>query len=52
MKTQTPKMSLAPVFYTLAQVQFNPIAQMVDYVPRLQEHLRLNGFPDFEPRIK
>jgi uncharacterized protein (TIGR04255 family) len=47
MKTQTPKMSLAPVFYTLAQVQFNPIAQMVDYVPRLQEHLRLNGFPDF-----
>jgi uncharacterized protein (TIGR04255 family) len=47
MRTPTPKMSLAPVFYTLAQVQFNPIAQMSDYVPRLQEHLRLNGFPDF-----
>jgi uncharacterized protein (TIGR04255 family) len=40
-------MNLAPVFYTLAQVQFNPITQMSDYVSRLQEHLRRNGFPDF-----
>lgn len=47
MKTATPKMSLAPVFYTLMQVQFNPIAQMSEYVARLQEHLRRNGFPDF-----
>jgi uncharacterized protein (TIGR04255 family) len=47
MKTATPKMSLAPVFYTLAQVQFNPIAQMLDYVARLQERLRRSGFPDF-----
>lgn len=47
MTTATPKMSLAPVFYTLAQVQFNPIAQMSDYVARLQERLRRSGFPDF-----
>ncbi len=47
MKTATPKMSLAPVFYTLAQVQFNPIAQMSDYVALLQERLRRSGFPDF-----
>ncbi|MBD1882140.1 TIGR04255 family protein [Coleofasciculus sp. FACHB-T130] len=40
-------MTLAPVFYTLAQVQFNPIAQMSDYVARLQERLRRSGFPDF-----
>ncbi|MGB7412716.1 MAG: TIGR04255 family protein [Thermosynechococcaceae cyanobacterium] len=40
-------MRLAPVFYTLAQVQFNPIAQMSDYVARLQERLRRSGFPDF-----
>ena len=40
-------MSLAPVFYTLAQVQFNPIAQMSDYVAPLQERLRRSGFPDF-----
>jgi uncharacterized protein (TIGR04255 family) len=46
-------MSLAPVFYTLAQVQFNPISQMPDYVVRLQERLRRSGFPDFraEPQF-
>jgi uncharacterized protein (TIGR04255 family) len=49
MKPAAPKpMSLAPVFYTLAQVQFNPIAQMPDYVSRLQERLRRTGFPDFQ----
>lgn len=42
------KMNLAPVFYTLAQVQFNPIAQMSDYVAPLQERLRRGGFPDFQ----
>lgn len=47
MKTAPPKMTLAPVFYTLAQVQFNPIAQMSDYVALLQERLRRSGFPDF-----
>jgi uncharacterized protein (TIGR04255 family) len=40
-------MSLAPVFYTLAQVEFNPITQMSEYVSRLQERLRRSGFPDF-----
>ncbi len=40
-------MNLAPVFYTLAQVQFNPIAQMAGYVDLLQERLRRSGFPDF-----
>jgi len=50
MQTATQKpMSLAPVFYTLAQVQFNPIAQMSDYVAKLQESLRREGFPDFRP---
>lgn len=47
METAAPKLSLAPVFYTLAQVQFNPIAQMSEYVARLQERLRRSGFPDF-----
>jgi len=47
MTTAPSKMTLAPVFYTLAQVQFNPIAQMSDYVARLQERLRRSGFPDF-----
>lgn len=35
------------MFYTVAQVQFNPIAQMGEYVSRLQERLRRGGFPDF-----
>lgn len=47
MTTVAPKLSLAPVFYTLAQVQFNPIAKMSNYVDSLQERLRRNGFPDF-----
>ena len=49
MKATSSKMTLAPVFYTLAQVQFNPIAQMSDYAAQLQERLRRIGFPDFRP---
>ncbi|MBD2298817.1 TIGR04255 family protein [Nostoc sp. FACHB-87] len=47
MTATSSKMTLAPVFYTLAQVQFNPITQMSDYVAHLQERLRRSGFPDF-----
>lgn len=47
MKTAQSKMTRAPVFYTLAQVQFNPIVQMSDYVAQLQERLRRTHFPDF-----
>lgn len=46
--TVQSKLTLAPVFYTLAQVQFNPVAQMSDYVPPMQERLRRRGFPDFQ----
>ncbi|MCU7885460.1 MAG: TIGR04255 family protein [Candidatus Thiodiazotropha sp. (ex Lucinoma annulata)] len=42
----------APVFYTLAQVKFNPIAQMEVYIPKLQDELRRNGYPDFKPETK
>ena len=40
-------MSLAPVFYTLTHMRFNPIVQMSKYVDILQERLRRSGFPDF-----
>lgn len=40
-------MSSAPLIYTLAQVKFNPIEQMVESVPQFQNLLRLNGYPDF-----
>jgi len=45
------KMKNAPVFYALAQVKFNPIAQMESYVPNLQEKLRRNGYPDFRKEV-
>jgi hypothetical protein len=38
-------LSQAPVFYTLAEVKFNPIEQMKDYLPKLQDKLRLKGYP-------
>ena len=41
------RMKLAPVFYTLSQIKFNPISQMNDYVAKFQEVMRHNGFPDF-----
>lgn len=52
MKAPSPKMTLAPVFYTLAQVKFNPIAKMSDYVDRIQERLRRSDFPDFRADVK
>ena len=41
-----------PVFYTLAQIKFNPIAQMEEYVPELQDRLRRIGYPDYQPEHK
>ncbi len=36
-------MSNAPVYYALAQVQFNPVAAMAKYVDDVQDHLRQLG---------
>jgi uncharacterized protein (TIGR04255 family) len=43
------KLHKSPLFYTLAQVKFNTIGQIGDYALRIQEHLRLHGYPDFRP---
>lgn len=45
----SPALSLSrsPLVHVLVQVRFSPILQMVDYVPKLQESLRLEGFPLF-----
>ncbi|ERS87951.1 TIGR04255 family protein [Halomonas sp. PBN3] len=37
----------APVFYALAQIKFNWIEQMANYVGPLQDALRRQGYPDF-----
>lgn len=38
-----------PVYFTLAQVRFNPILKLADYLPLIQEGFRRAGFPDFQP---
>lgn len=41
------KMSNAPVFFTLAQVRFNPLPKLNECIPDIQEKLRVAHFPDF-----
>lgn len=43
------RMSNAPVYYALAQAQFNPIAAMATYVDQVQDRLRREGYPLYEP---
>ena len=38
------KMSNAPVYYALAQAQFNPVAAMAKYVYEVQDLLRRDGY--------
>jgi uncharacterized protein (TIGR04255 family) len=40
------KMKAAPVYFTIAQVRFNPILSLETYAPQIQERLRKEGFPD------
>jgi len=42
------KMKHAPVYFTIAQVRFNPILSLKTYVPAIQEQLRKAGYPDFK----
>lgn len=43
------KLHKPPLFYTVAQLKFNVIGQIGDYALRIQEYLRLHGYPDFRP---
>lgn len=36
-----------PVYLTLAQVRFNPILTLADFLPNIQERFRQAGYPDF-----
>jgi uncharacterized protein (TIGR04255 family) len=45
------KMSNAPVFYALAQVRFNTIALLDQYVPKIQDTFRKAGYPDFQKMV-
>lgn len=41
------KMGNAPVYFTVAQVRFNPVLNLETYLPSIQEAMRSAGFPDF-----
>ncbi len=43
-------MSNAPVYYALAQAHFNPVAAMARYVDQVQDRLRREGYPLFDPQ--
>lgn len=38
----------APVYYALAQVRFNRLAALENYIPAIQDSLRKSGYPDFQ----
>lgn len=42
------KLSNAPVYYTVAQVQFNPVLNLDAYLSAIQPKMRESGFPDFK----
>ena len=41
------KMKNAPVYFTVAQVRFNPVLNMEGYLSTIQERMRKSNFPDF-----
>jgi uncharacterized protein (TIGR04255 family) len=42
------RMKIAPVYYALAQVRFNAVLALDQYVSAIQDNLRRAGYPDFE----
>ncbi len=45
------KLNNAPVYYTVAQVQFNPVLNLDAYVPAIQAKMRERHFPDFKQDV-
>lgn len=45
------KLNNAPVYYTVAQVQFNPILNLEGYIPSIQAKMREAHFPDFKQDV-
>ena len=42
------KMKSAPVYFTIGQVQHNPLLNLGSYLPAIQERMRKAGYPDFK----
>jgi uncharacterized protein (TIGR04255 family) len=45
------KLSNAPVYYTVAQVQFNPVLNVDGFVPSIQAKMREAHFSDFKQEV-
>ncbi|WP_459199279.1 TIGR04255 family protein [Ralstonia pseudosolanacearum] len=45
------KLNNAPVYYTVAQVQFNPVLNLDGYIPAIQAKMREAHFPDFKHEL-
>lgn len=45
------KLSNAPVYYTVVQVQFNPILNLDSYLSAIQPKIRDMHFPDYRPEV-
>lgn len=45
------KMSNAPVYFTIAQVRFNPVLNLEGYLPAIQDRMRAARFPDFRREV-
>ncbi|MGZ5199709.1 MAG: TIGR04255 family protein [Telluria sp.] len=45
------KLTNAPLYYTVAQVQFNPILNLDGYIPAIQAKMREAHFPDFKQEV-
>lgn len=46
------KLSKAPLYYTVVQVQFNPILNLDSFMPTIQSDMRVHGFPDYKREIR
>lgn len=45
------KLTNAPVYYTVAQVQFNPVLDLDGYIPAIQARMREAHFPDYKKEV-
>ena len=45
------RLTNAPVYYTVAQVQFNPVLDLDGYIPAIQSKMREAHFPDYKKEV-
>jgi uncharacterized protein (TIGR04255 family) len=45
------QMKNAPVYFTIAQVRFNPVLSLSTFIPAIQESFRKRRYPDFKKAV-